>query len=100
MRGMRAAGRDLQYAGTGPERSKASQQGRSRNLHAARNDQHAPPLLLVSLFMLRQWMSQQEFARDFNGAHRAATLASGAEVTGAPSCSSGATKLYLVSTSE
>jgi hypothetical protein len=52
-------------------------------------------MLVASLVMLRKGIGQQICSVDLLTLHRAATFLSGADVTGAPSRSNGATKLYL-----
>ena len=88
------AGRDLQLAGPGTQRSGRRQQGGARNRCASCNDQDTTALILVSVFSgLRERYAAEEFRGDRAVVHRAATLASGSDVTGAPASSRGATKL-------
>ncbi len=92
--------RNAQLAGPCPQRADAGEQSRARQFAAAGDEHRHPALVLVSLLgRLGEREAAQQFgieqARIGKGdiTHRAATIASGSDVTGVASSISGAAKL-------
>jgi hypothetical protein len=90
----RGAGSDrhLQLAGAGPERRGAGEDRGARNLDRAGDHEGAAAGLLGAGAGIRQGIPAQGRGLDLDG-HRAAPVASGSAVTGAPACRRGATTL-------
>jgi hypothetical protein len=88
-------GGDLELAGAGPEAAGPGQDRRAGELAAAGDDEQPAALLLVAVFGMigERETAEQSAVERFGTAHRAATMASGSEVTGAASSTSGAAKL-------
>jgi hypothetical protein len=88
-------GDDAQLAGPGTKGPKPGEQCRAGELAAAGDDHGEAAIVLVRILgVIGERESSQQFGIDPRRlAHRAATIASGAEVIGASSSASGAAKL-------
>jgi len=88
------AGADLQLSRSGAQRGGSREEGSSWDRDAASDHKHASPLFFVAILRGKRKRNGVEILwSDLPTTHRAATLASGSEVTGAPASSRGATKL-------
>jgi hypothetical protein len=87
-------GCNLELSSAGTQCRGCGKERCTRYSQASADDKHAAALIFISVFR-RLWEREaaEEIGRDCSFNHRAATLASGSDVTGAPASSSGATKL-------